>query len=70
MVIQGMRNLDESGLEGNNNILRGIRTKLAMKTSQSANLVDLVDTIRRLDGFGSKGQCASPEDKTVLQTLR
>ena len=42
---QGLRNLDESGLEGNNKILCGIRTKLARKTSQSANLVD---TIRRL----------------------
>ena len=36
----GLRSLDESGLEGNNKILRSLRTKLARKTSQSANLVD------------------------------
>ena len=38
-------NLDESGLEGNNKILRGIQTKLGRKTSQNANLID---TIRRM----------------------
>ena len=42
---QGLRKLDESGLEGNNKILRCIRTKLARKTSQDDNLVD---TLRRL----------------------
>ena len=42
---RGLQNLDESGLEGNNKILRGIRSKLARKTSQNANLED---TIRRM----------------------
>ena len=42
---RGLRNLDESGLEGNNKILRGICTKLGRKTSQSENLID---TIRRM----------------------
>ena len=31
---RGLRRLDESGLEGNNKILRGIRSKLGRKTSQ------------------------------------
>ena len=42
---QGLKSLDESGLEGNNKILRRIRTKLARKTSQDENLVD---TLRRM----------------------
>lgn len=41
----GLLSLDESGLEGSNKILRGIRTKLSRKTSQNANLAD---SIRRL----------------------
>ena len=42
---RGLKNLDESGLEGNNKILRSIRLNLARKTSQTANLED---TIRRM----------------------
>ena len=42
---RGLKNLDESGLEGNNKILRSIRLNLARKTSQEANLED---TIRRM----------------------
>ena len=42
---RGLRNLDESGLEGNNKILREIRTKLGRKTSQIANLID---SLRRM----------------------
>ena len=42
---RGLKNFDESGLEGSNKILRTIRLKLARKTSQSANLED---TIRRM----------------------
>ena len=42
---QGLRSLDESGLEGNNKLLRRIRTKLSRKTSQDDNLVD---TLRRM----------------------
>ena len=34
----GLKNFDESGLEANNKVLRGIRTKLARKTSQDDNL--------------------------------
>ena len=41
----GLKSLDESGLEGNNKILRKIRTKLARKTSQKDNLTDC---LRRL----------------------
>lgn len=41
----GLKSLDESGLEGNNKILRKIRTKLARKTSQQDNLTDC---LRRL----------------------
>ena len=41
----GLGYLDESGMEGNNKILRGIRTNLSRKTSQNANLTD---TIRRM----------------------
>ena len=39
----GLKNLDESGLEGNNKILRSIRQNLARKTSQTANLVDTIN---------------------------
>ena len=41
----GLGSLDESGLEGNNKILRGIRTKLSRKNSQQNNLED---TLHRL----------------------
>ena len=36
----GLGSLDESGLEGNNKILRAIRSKLSRKISQQSNLVD------------------------------
>ena len=36
----GLGSLDEAGLEGNNKILRAIRTKLSRKTSQIVNLSD------------------------------
>ena len=42
---RGLKNLDESGLEGNNKILRNIRMNLSRKTSQQDNLTDC---IRRL----------------------
>ena len=42
---KGLKNLDESGLEGNNKILHSIRLNLARKNSQSANLED---TLRRM----------------------
>ena len=41
---KGLKNLDESGLEGNNKILCSIRLNLARKNSQSENLED---TLRR-----------------------
>ena len=36
----GLGSLDESGLEGNNKILRSIRTNLSRKNSQNSNLED------------------------------
>ena len=42
---EGLKSMDESGLEGNNKILRKIRTKLSRKTSQEENLIDC---LRRL----------------------
>ena len=41
----GLGSLDESGLEGNNIILRGIRIRLSRKTSQNNNLTD---TLQRM----------------------
>ena len=41
----GLGNLDESGLEGNNKLLRAIRIKLSRKTNQSDNLED---TLQRM----------------------
>ena len=38
----GLKKLDESGLEGNNKLLRKIRTRLAHKVSQEANLIDCI----------------------------
>ena len=38
----GLGSLDEIGLEGNNKILRKVRTNLARKTSQSDNLTDVL----------------------------
>ena len=38
----GLKNCDESGLEANNKVLRSIRLKLARKTSQAANLTDVI----------------------------
>ena len=40
---QGLGSLDESGLEGNNKILRNVRTKLSRKCSQPANLSDTLN---------------------------
>ena len=39
----GLKNFDESGLEANNKVLRSIRLKLARKTSQIANLNDVIN---------------------------
>ena len=41
----GLGNLDESGLEANNKILRHIRINLSRKTNQDDNITD---TLRRL----------------------
>ena len=57
----GLGKLDESGLEGNNKLLRSIRKSLSRKTSQDANLKDTplnrlwlasdpVVNVERLDG--------------------
>ena len=40
---RGLKCFDESGLEANNKILRSIRLKLARKTSQAANLEDVIN---------------------------
>ena len=39
----GLGSLDESGLEGNNKLLRAIRTNLSRKSSQIANLRDTIN---------------------------
>ena len=41
----GLKNFDETGLEANNKILRLIRLKLARKTSQTANLHDVINRL-------------------------
>ena len=50
----GLGYLDESGLEGNNKIIRGIRTKLSRKISQYENPAD---TIRMWLGSDPKINC-------------
>ena len=39
----GLGSFDESGLEGNNKILRNIRLRLSRKTSQTHNLIDTLN---------------------------
>ena len=41
----GLKNFDESGLEANNKVLRSIRLKLSRKTSQTANLLDVINRL-------------------------
>ena len=41
----GLRNLDKSGLEGNVKILRSIRRSLSRKSSQDANLYDILNRL-------------------------
>ena len=41
----GLKNFNETGLEANNKILRLIRLKLARKTSQTANLHDVINRL-------------------------
>ena len=57
----GLGNLDESGIEGNNKILRNIRTRLSRKMSQKSNLVD---TLSRM------WVCSDPQVNAVQEKTK